>query len=238
MVGEELRERLQHDGLVLLHRFFPPEPLIRQREAANCCFEAIEAGRPVSENHRFIPQANSVQVTALLDFGIEGEADLLAPLATDGLNEIFLDLLGGPWRCRLEHCWVRKKFAPRNAPKAGYSIQDWHQDGALGAQFPLQPGPAIPATIMATCWIPFDACGSGSPGLEFICKPQASLLHFTELHDGALRERFDPAAFWVPELDFGDGLVFRNDILHRTHVNEEMRNDRMSVEYRIFPAQS
>ena len=238
MVGEELRERLQHEGVVLLRSVFSLEPLIRLRDAVTRCFEAIEAGTTVPQPYRYIPHANSVQLTALLDFGVESEAVLLAPLSADGLSEMFSQLIGGAWRCRLEHSWVRKKFAPRNAPKAGYHMQDWHQDGALGAQFPLQPGKAIPPTNLVTCWIPLGPCGKHSPSLEFLRKPQPSLLHFTELHDAVLRQRFDTGAFWAPELAFGDGLVFRNDILHRTHVTQWMHADRISVEYRVFPAES
>lgn len=233
----EPRKKLEIAGVVLLRSFFSREPLTRLRDAASRCFEAIEVGIPISKDHQFIRQANSVQLTALLDFGIGSKADLLAPLAAKDLNGIFLDVLGGLWRCRLEHSWVRKKFAPRNAPASGYHIQNWHQDGALGAQFPLQPGPPMAPAALATCWIPLSACGRESPGLEFIHKPQTSLLHFTDLHDSVLRQRFGPAEFWAPALEFGDGLVFRNDILHRTHVHQEMRRDRISVEYRIFPAE-
>jgi hypothetical protein len=61
------------------------------------------------------------------------------------------------------------------------------------------------------------------------------LLHFTELDNLALRRRFPPGEFWAPELELGDGLVFLNSVLHRTYMREEMRYNRMSVEYRIFP---
>lgn len=235
MAGQELRERLQDEGVVLLRSSFLLDLLTRLRESASRCFAAIEAQAVIPQHYRYSPHAHSVVLTALLDFEFESEADLTAPLSAKGLNEMFSGVVGGGWRCRLENSWVRKKFAPRNAPKAGYAIQDWHQDGAIGARFPLQPGPVIPATSLATCWIPLNACGKESPGLEFIRAPQSSLLHFTELHDAALRKRFEAAAFWAPELEFGDGLVFRNHVLHRTHVKEEMREDRLSVEYRIFP---
>jgi len=102
-------------------------------------------------------------------------------------------------------------------------------------QFAAEPGPAIAARSMATCWIPLDACGREGPGLEFIRQRQPALLHFTELGDGRLRQRFDEAAFWAPELELGDVLVFRGDVLHRTHLMPDMQGDRMSVEYRIFP---
>jgi hypothetical protein len=235
MTREEL---LLEEDVVLLRRFFPGETLGRLREAAIRCFEAITSGRAVPESYRFTAQAHSVQLTALLDFGFGNKDELIAPLSAPGLTEMFAELIGRRGHCRLEHSWIRKKFAPRNAPRDGYHIQDWHQDGALGAPFPLQPGPSIPATNLATCWIPLDACGRESPGLEFVLQPQPALLHFTELNDPGLRRRFDAASFWAPELEFGDGLLFRNHILHRTHVTEEMCGDRMSVEYRIFRDES
>ena len=108
----------------------------------------------------------------------------------------------------------------------------------MGARFPLERGAVLEPANLATCWIPLNDCGTASPGLEFIRRAQPVLLHFTELNDAALRERFEVGAFWAPALEFGDGLVFRNDILHRTHLNGEMSSDRLSVEYRIFPDRS
>jgi len=232
---EELRAGLRDEGVVLLRGFFELEMLTQLREAAGRCFEAIDGEVQVPERYGFTRQAHSVGLRALLDFGMESEGALLEPLGAGGLGAMFSDVVGGKWRCRLEHTWVRKKFAPRNAPGSWYHLQDWHQDGALGVQFPLAPGPAIPAANLATCWIPLDACGKESPGLEFIRRPQPALLHFSELGDADLRQRFDGAAFWAPTLEFGDGLVFRSDVLHRTHVDDKMSGDRMSVEYRIFP---
>ncbi len=135
----------------------------------------------------------------------------------------------------MEQSWVRKKFAPHLAPVTGYHIQNWHQDGALGVSFPDEPGPVIPMTDLLTCWIPMTPCGVDGPGLEFVRRRPPALLHFTELNDSALRKRFSPEEFWAPELEFGDGLVFLNDVLHRTCVRPEMLHNRLSVEYRIFP---
>ena len=89
-------------------------------------------------------------------------------------------------------------------------------------------------TELLTCWIPLAPCGIDSPGLEFVRRRQPALVHYTELGDSALRQRFSPQEFWAPALEFGDGLVFLNDILHRTHVSHDMQHDRLSVEYRIF----
>ena len=124
MANEDIYATVQDQGAVLLRGFFALEPLARLREAARRCFEAVEAARAVPEHYRFTPQAHSVLLNALLDFGIESEAPLIAPLAAVGLDAIFSELLAGPWRCHLEHSWARKKFAPRNAPRPGYHIQD------------------------------------------------------------------------------------------------------------------
>jgi len=143
--------------------------------------------------------------------------------------------MGCEWTCNMEQSWVRKKFAPLQAPAPEYHPQSWHQDGALGVRFPLESGPVIPMTELLTCWIPLNPCGRDSPGLEFVRRRQAALVHFTELGDSVLRQRFPPQDFWAPALELGDGLVFLNSILHRTYARPEMRHNRLSVEYRIFP---
>jgi hypothetical protein len=171
-----------------------------------------------------------------MDFGC---VELVKPLDAPGLVALFSEAMGCAWTCKMEQSWVRKKFAPMHAPASMYAEQGWHQDGALGVRFPLEsgaePGFGLPMTELLTCWIPLDACGRDSPGLEFVRGRQASLLHFTELDDVALRRRFYPEEFWAPEFELGDGLVFLNSVLHRTYTRPGMRRNRLSVEYRIFP---
>lgn len=233
----QLREpmQLREQGVVLLRNVFAQDSLTRLREAAGRCFEAVETDCLIAERYRFNRFSHSVLLTALTDFGCDLE-ELTAPLSAPGLGSLFSEVLGGEWACRTEHSWVRKKFAPLHAPAAEYHPQGWHQDGALGVLFPQEPGQMLPMTELLTCWIPLGSCGLDSPGLEFVRPRQAGLLHFTELDDQALRRRFAAEDFWVPELEFGDGLVFLNSMLHRTHTREEMRHNRLSVEYRIFPA--
>ncbi len=229
--------QLRESGVALLRGFFPRPSLMRLREAAAGCFRSIRIGSSIPERYRFNPSSNSVLLTALLDCGCEKD-DLLAPLSSPELEGVFTEAMKRPWQCNLGQSWVRKKFAPAHAPDCGYHLQNWHQDGALGARFPLQPGPVIPMTELLTCWIPLQDCGIDSPGLEFIRRRQRTLLHFTELDDSALRGRFTEDEFWAPSLEFGDGLIFLNDVLHRTHVHAGMQKDRLSVEYRIFPQEN
>ena len=227
--------QLREEGVVLLRGFFAPAALVRLRGATVGCFQSITAESSIPERYRFNPSSHSVLLTALLDFGCESEDDLLAPLASPELEDLFTEAIECPWRCNLEQSWARKKFAPAHIPDSRYHLQNWHQDGALGARFPFQPGPVIPMTKLLTFWIPLYPCDTDSPGLEFVRRRQPALLHFTELDDSALRRRFAADEFWAPSMELGDGLIFLNDVLHRTHVLPGMRADRLSIEYRIFP---
>jgi hypothetical protein len=223
---------LRETGVALLCGVFAHNSLDRLKAAAEGCFEAVETDGSLAERYRFNRFSHSVALSALAEFDCDSK-ELTSPLAAPGLSELFAEAIGSAWVCRMEHSWVRKKFAPQQAP--GYHAQGWHQDGALGIQFPQQAGQMTPMTELLTCWIPMQACGVESPGLEFVRGPQQGLLHFTELDDTALRKRFAPQEFWAPELEFGDGLVLLNRVLHRTYTRPEMQHNRLSVEYRIFP---
>lgn len=234
MASDDAATLLRDQGIVLLRGAVAHGDLKKMKKAASRCFEAIAAGKPLPQRYRFSRSSHSVLLDALTDFGCDGR-ELLAPFATPGLEELFADVMGGGWTCNLEQSWVRKKFAAQQAPSLEYFPHSWHQDGALGVQFSSEPGPAIPMTRLVTCWIPLNPCGRDSPGLEFVRGRQPALLHFTELNDAALRQRFPAEKFWAPELEVGDGLVFMNSVLHRTYARQEMRHSRLSVEYRIFP---
>jgi hypothetical protein len=233
-LAAELASMLAESGLALLRGAFVHPSLYRLKDAAARCFAAVETDRSLAERLGFNRFSHSVPVTALTDFGCDRE-ELTAPLSTPGLAACFSEIMGGDWSCNLEQSWVRKKFASAHAPGREYHLQGWHQDGALGVQFPQESELAPPMTRLLTCWIPLQACGIDSPGLEFLRRPQPALLHFTELDDAALRRRFPSRDFWAPELVLGDGLIFLNSVLHRTYANEQMLHDRLSVEYRIFP---
>jgi len=235
--GEATTQLRQH-GIVLVRKVFAEESLIRLKRAAERCFEALNQERPLPERYRFNHISNSLLLTALLDFGCTGTEDLIAPLSVPALETLFTAGIDGPWVCHMEQSWLRRKFPPHQSPSPEYHNQDWHQDGALGVRFPREPGAPAPMTRLLTCWIPLNPCGTDSPGLEFIRRPQASLLHFTELDDATLCCRFPVDDFWSPKLEFGDALVFLNSVLHRTSTNPTMQQSRLSIEYRIFPRPS
>ena len=233
-MADDSSMELREQGVAVLRGVFAKDSLNRLKDAAARCFEAIATEESLPGRYGFSRSSHSVLLTALLDFGCDCAEELVAPLSAPGLEPLICEAMGSGWTCNMEQSWVRKKFAPHHAPTAGYHLQNWHQDGALGVRFPLESGPVIPMTELLTCWIPLNACGIDNPGLEFVRRSQPGLLHFTELDDLALRQRFPPQEFSAPALEFGDGLVFLNSVLHRTHANREMRHDRLSVEYRII----
>lgn len=213
---------------------FPRETIAALKQAALRCFEAIETGttRESVERYRFNPFSGSILLTSLLDFECS-LGEITKPAATAASHPCLAGTIED-WTCRFEHCWVRKKYAPRHAPRV-HRPNTWHQDGGLEVRFTPDAGECLPMTRLATCWIPLESCGDDSPGLEFVRRRIDRLLHYTELDDAQLRDSFPPDAFWRPVLEAGDGLFFLNETLHRTHVHQEMTRDRLSVEYRFFP---
>ncbi|HUI55718.1 MAG TPA: hypothetical protein VLY04_12150 [Bryobacteraceae bacterium] len=232
----EISSRLRGEGVVLLRAAFARGPLASLRAAAIRCFDSIEAAKDpsVPAHYQFNRLSHSVTLPALLDFGCAGSEELMAPLASAGLDQLIHEAMDGELVCRMEQSWVRRKPAPCQTP-AQQHFHSWHQDGGLGVRFPAEAGPVIPMTRLLTCWLPLGPCGQDAPGLEFVRRRLESLLHFTELDDRNLRRRFAPEEFWAPELELGDGLVFLNGTLHRTYHHAGMRRERLSVEYRFFP---
>ena len=235
MAIDEAATQLRDQGTALLRDVFSKDLLTTLNDRSAQCFRAIATDKSLAERYHFNPFSHSVPLSALLDFGYANWEELVEPLFVAGLAPLFSRVMGCEWTWSMEQSWLRKKFAPCQVPNPQYHPQSWHQDGALGVRFPLEPGPVIPMTQLLTCWIPLNLCGCDSPGLEFIRSRQQALLHFTELDDLTLRQRFRVEDFWAPTLELGDGLVFLNSTLHRTHVLPEMRQNRLSIEYRIFP---
>ena len=217
--------QLQEQGVIVLQGVFPKSVLTRLRGSAEACFAAIEDGRAPSlaAVHKFSPFSYSALLPALLEFGVSRE-DLLAPVRAAGLDDL---------TCNVDQAWVRKRYAPVNAPRL-YHPNSWHQDGGLGAVFGPGPESVIPLAPLRTCWIPLQDCGGDCPGLEFVRHRLDRLIHFSQLNDLTLRRRFARELFWAPSLELGDGLLFLAGSLHRTYVQPEMRRDRLSVEYRFF----
>jgi hypothetical protein len=117
----ELREQ----GVVLLRGVFAKNPLIQLQQAAARCFEMAEAESSLPEQYHFNRFSHSVLLNALEDFGCSSE-ELVTPISAPGFASLFLEAMGCTWSCRMEQSWVRKKFAPLQAPVREYHPQVWN----------------------------------------------------------------------------------------------------------------
>lgn len=188
------------------------------------------------DGERFQPTASSFTVGAI--FSQQELRRLLSSIMSEPVGSWITENLLGSLVCDLDQSWVRRQFAPGRYP-VFHAPHGWHQDGALGFDFRAHPSGRFPAEgmlRMVTCWVALDPCGEDAPGLELVCPPMDGLLAPSQLLDQGVRALFRKDQFCRPVLEPGDALLFRGDILHRTHVSQEMTKDRTSVELRFFPA--
>lgn len=236
------------DGIILCPAILAGERLPKWKSAIDARYHVLEVARRSGEiadvtrilgaRERFVPTASSITIGAL---GSQGNvSELLNPVATGAAGMWIKNLLGSRLLCNLDQSWVRRQYAPSRYPPL-HAPHGWHQDGALKFDFQSHPDGAFPRNAvldMVTCWISLDPCGLDAPGLELITERPGGLLSPSELQTRFVQARFNSENFWRPTLGPGDALLFRGDILHRTHVAPEMTKDRTSIELRFFSAVS
>lgn len=100
------------------------------------------------------------------------------------------------------------------------------------------------------CWMPLNpGAGVTSPGLEVVrnpCRPNFPRHDFGLRTENAAydfitiaRERIVEdygEAFLAPAFEVGDGLVFSENVIHRTYVTPAMTQPRINFEFRVFSA--
>jgi hypothetical protein len=183
---------------------------------------------------KYLPHASSVSLGAIND--------------NELINTLFDEIAAGPAGCQIrkmlggnevmcdfDQAWIRRQYAPHLYPPK-HAPHGWHQDGALGFDFLdskrcKQEPEALLSTV--TCWIALNNCGRDAPGLEFVLQPIEELLLPNELVHDTIDERYSAEVFWQPQMDAGDAMIFQGGTLHRTHVVEQMQNNRTSVELRF-----
>lgn len=101
------------------------------------------------------------------------------------------------------------------------------------------------------CWMPLDdGAGLTAPGVELVRHPGRPIpLHKDKAgakqisgyqavaidYDWIVAEYGD--TFSAPILASGDGLVFSQDVIHRTHITPQMVRPRIGFEFRVFSLQ-
>ena len=247
-MAAQIPDPLVRDGIILCRAILPREHLIKWKSVIDARYQKLEiwrrngdathVTRAVGAPERFVPTASSFTIGALSSQGDVGE--LLDSVTTGSAGMWIRNILGWRLLCNLDQSWVRRQYAPSRYPPL-HAPHGWHQDGALKFDFQSHSSRGLPPNAvlnMVTCWISLDPCGLDAPGLELITERLGSLVSPRELQMEFLQTRFTPKRFWRPSLELGDALLFRGDILHRTHVVPEMTKDRTSIELRFFSAVS
>jgi hypothetical protein len=237
---------LLQTGVLLQRQVIAPESIRSYQEVVRKFYDNLEARiasggveavqKSLSPGQKYLPTASSITLGTV--FAEEEWSGILKEIAIDPLRGIIEVNLGGSAACDVDQSWIRRQYAPCNSPPT-HSPHVWHQDGALGFDFHHSMATASRKEhllSMVTCWIPLNPCGVDAPGLEFVNRRIDDLLQIEDLKDQALRKRFPENAFEKPVMKAGDVLLFRGGIVHRTHVNSEMRSNRTSIELRFFLA--
>jgi len=190
----------------------------------------------IAASERYVPTASSFTIGVVLSD--EDLSALFSEINAKTAGAWIRDQLRNRVVCDLDQTWVRRQYAPKHYPPL-HAPHGWHQDGALKFDFRSFPYGNFPSDALlpiVTCWIALDPCGAEAPGLELVTRRLDGLLAPAELTDESVRTRFTSQEFWCPVMEPGDALLFRGDILHRTHVTAAMTKDRTSIELRFFPA--
>ncbi len=206
---------------------------------AKAWLDAIDAHpvwrhRAVVANGDFNAHSSSLRLGAVAGLDLP---TIAASLLAGEVGALCHAQLGDELVCAVDHCWVRRQYAPGRYPPS-HAVHTWHQDGALGFDF-LGARAQIPRSAllsMLTCWIALSPCGVEAPGLELVDRELDALLPLAALGDEAVRSRHREGELLRPTMAAGDALIFGGGVLHHTHVRPAMHLDRTSVELRFFPA--
>jgi len=98
------------------------------------------------------------------------------------------------------------------------------------------------------CWMTLDpGAGRDAPGLEVVrnsCRPdfprkdfglrsENAAYDFITIDRDRIVEEYGES-FLAPEFELGDGLVFSENVIHRTYVTQGMSRPRINFEFRVF----
>ena len=130
-------------------------------------------------------------------------------------------------------------FRIHDPSRSDRSFVPFHQDS--GSQ-----DPRVGAVL--NCWIPLDpGAGREAPGLQVVREPSEPNYPLKDFGLKSENAVYDPVAIdqdrvleqfgdklMAPTFDIGDGLVFSQDVIHRTYVTPEMTKPRLNFEFRVF----
>jgi hypothetical protein len=172
----------------------------------------------------------------LLHEGLLTEAFLAEMFADTAYHRICVDYFGA------EELYIRP-------PRLGFRMHDPRATRRTLVPFHQDSGSQDKRIKdVLNCWIPLDpGAGADAPGLEVVRDPGVAnvpIKDFGLVSENAVYDpiTIDPDAviaahgdrLMAPTFEVGDGLVFSQHVIHRTHVTAQMDKPRINFEFRVF----
>ena len=232
-------EEIKTLGSTVLRQTWPIEKLAEIRTAIST-FDASRneavAGGSVDSNIRMYAKHGVGTLNTLFHAGLLNSSQIADLFAGSYYHQICKSIYGD------DEFYIdarRVGFRIHNPDISTKSFIPYHQDSYTQDY-------RMPRVL--NCWIPLDdKAGSECPGLEVVrnvCRPDfprkdfglrsenAAYDFITIDRDAILSEYGDN--FLAPEFELGDGLVFSENVIHRTYVTPQMKKPRINFELRIF----
>jgi hypothetical protein len=226
-------------GSAVLRQVWSPEELSRLREAiVGFCdrrAQLIQDGMV----DRLMRQYHEMGTTVLTWLIYEGRIDL------EFLSEMFRGSFYHEL-CKVHFDDDKLFIAPdrigsRNLrpPYSSRAALPFHQDS-------VEQDRRVPKVL--NCWIPLDpGAGLTAPGVEVVRNPGRPKFPLKDRSVVVGDSRYEAVAidrdrivaeygdeFWAPSFELGDGFVFSEHVIHRTHMTSQMTQPRIGFEFRVF----
>ncbi len=146
-------------------------------------------------------------------------------------------------------------LALRKAPRIEFSsfrcaranvdslVLPYHQDSRIIARLAPHLGDDPP---LVNVWAPLEDCDGTRPGLEIVNRKIGELAPViesdqnfyagigTEIAVETVQRYASPEQLWRPRCKAGDLLLFKGEMIHRTHATPDMTAERISADIRLL----
>jgi hypothetical protein len=237
---EETARELAEFGSAVIRGAWPLAPLAKLRSAIAdyCALRAsrVRSGQDLAPAEKMYATHGVGTFAALMREGLI-EVDFLTELFA---NSRYRDICIAHFQDdRFYATWQRLGFRSHDPKLSDRSFIPYHQDSYTQDKRVAK---------VLNCWIPLDpGAGRTSPGLEVVrhpCRPdfprkdfglrsENAAYDFITIDRDAIVEAYGET-FMAPEFEVGDGLLFTENVIHRTYVTPAMTEPRINFELRVF----
>jgi hypothetical protein len=237
LTTEVMGSAIAHHGCLLVRGLFDDAKVARTTESLNRARDVWRSGPVNWTAPHYLPAIGLDLDTEVLRKRIRDLGGIWLADSASATQQVLDDLAAvGVLGMIAEHFGERPVFSLQKSTlrrvSPHYRFTAYHQDGSfLG-----------PETRALNVWITFTACGGDRPvpGLELVPARVEQILDTdprlgrAAIDGWVVHEVAAEAGKVVPTFDPGDGLLFDEHLVHRTHVTEDMLEPRLALECWFF----